>query len=207
MQHRSQRVVKISIWCTFVWARSIYCACIFFQLWLCTRRRLLRNGECCASYSSRVQCSSVQLYCPCGEICFAAITKSITINSKHFSCKRTQRKQSAQGQRGLPPGPSLNVQQKAVVTLRHVFCCYTFTAPHFTSATLRLNANSSNREQSWAKNLPFYSPSEVFAQVPGAFRKCRNWDTPACSVSRLVNSRNLHSGSAFSKLLYDKAVQ
>lgn len=114
---------------------------------------MLRNGECFASYSSRVQCSSVQLYCPCGEICFAAITKSITINSKHFSCKHTQRKQSARGQRGPPPGPSLIVQQKAVVTRRHVFCCYTFTAPHFTSTALRLDANSSNREQSLVKNL------------------------------------------------------
>lgn len=60
------------------------CVHISFQLWLCTRRRLLRNQECCASYFSSVQCSSVQLYCPCGEICFAAITKSITINSKHL---------------------------------------------------------------------------------------------------------------------------
>lgn len=115
---------------------------------------MLRNGECCASYSSRVQCSSVQLYCPCGEICFAAITKSITINSKHFSCKHTQLKQSARVQQGPPPGPSLNIQQKAVVTRRHVFCCYTFTAPCFTSAALRLDANSSNREQSLAKNGP-----------------------------------------------------
>lgn len=118
---------------------------------------MLRNGECCASYSSRVQCSSVQLYCPCGEICFAAITKSITINSKHFSCKCTQGKQSARVQ-GPPPGPSLNVQQKAVVTHRHVFCCYTFTAPRFTSAALRLDANSSNREQSLAKNLCVSGP-------------------------------------------------
>lgn len=178
--------------------RSIYCACIFLQPWLCTRRRLLRNGECCASYSSRVQCSSVRLYCPCGEICFAAITKSITINSKHFSRERTRRKQSARGQRGPPPRPSLIVRQKAVVTRRHVFCCYTFTAPRFTSAALRLHANSSNRETIISEKTsvspgPFYGSSRVFAHAPGAFRKRRNWDTPACSVSRLVNSRNLHS--------------
>lgn len=146
---------------------------------------MLRNGECCASYSSRVQCSSVQLYCPCGEICFAAITKSITISSKHFSCKRTRRKQSARGQRGPPPGSSLIVQQKAVVTRRHVFCCYTFTAPRFTSAALRLDANSSNREQSLAKNLCHRAPFTVplFAHTPGAFRKRRNWDTRCLKIS------------------------
>lgn len=159
---------------------------------------MLRNGESCASYSSRVQCSSVRLYCPCGEICFAAITKSITINSKHFSRERTRREQRARGQRGPPPGPSLIVRQKAVVTRRHVFCCYTFTAPRFTSAALRLHANSSNRETIISeKPLRLRAPFTVLLESSHTrqvlFESCRNWDTPARSVSRLVNSRNLHS--------------
>lgn len=75
--------------CVLVYFCLYDCVHISFQLWLCTRRRLLRNQECCSSYFSSVQSSSVQLYCPCcGEICLAGITENIIINSKHSIHKR-----------------------------------------------------------------------------------------------------------------------
>lgn len=153
---------------------------ISFQLWLCTRRRLLRNQECCASYFSSVQCSSVQLYCSCGEICLAAVTQSITINSKCLRSQYTNNTEIWGGQGFVAftisnrflKGRSFFLQMKIDFFAVTHFPLQKLNLTQFFPEQLYPDWDPSIREQSLAENIfhrAFHKHSHRSIHTPGAF--------------------------------------